>query len=120
MVRLHPLCCCQWGCPILQPHRWLIESRLSGESGVLHDTIIIMKDAAPGSLCLPEIKGGPSPFVYVPHPQPELVFDTRTRLLYKFPEFRIALVCHDEANIAGVVADWLTGQNIRQAQSLGT
>ncbi|KAF8556336.1 hypothetical protein OG21DRAFT_656539 [Imleria badia] len=36
----------------------------------------------------PEIKGGPSPFFFF---RPSRVFDTRTRLLYDFPEFRIAL-----------------------------
>jgi hypothetical protein len=77
--------------------RRLIEFRLnSGGSGVLCNTIT--RDG-PGSIFITQIRGGPSPFFYILYPQ--LVFDTRTRLFYKFPQFHIALVCRDETNVAG-------------------
>ena len=82
------------------PDRKFIEFRINGESGLLCDTIPINVPGR-GFLGTPDIVGNlkQSPFLFV---EPlYMVFDTRTRLLHEFPEFRIAMVRHDEPNIAG-------------------
>jgi hypothetical protein len=38
------------------------------------------------------LESGSSPFLYIP--AENLVFDTRTRTFYHFPEFRTVLVCN--------------------------
>ncbi|KAI9566574.1 hypothetical protein HD554DRAFT_2114908, partial [Boletus coccyginus] len=67
----------------------LIEWQLDGESGMLYNTTVFN---LPKSGFVPEclgLWGGKSRFLFIPHLQ--LMFDTRTRLLYKFPKFCIAL-----------------------------
>lgn len=80
-------------------HRTLLEFRLDAESGALPDTV---------SLDVPAInlfKSGPlrldggqkllarSRLLSIPNRL--LIFDTRTRVFYEFPEFRVARVCRD-------------------------
>ena len=64
---------------------------------MLRDTIAM---DLPRSCLMPKVEGGPSPFFFILPLQS--VFDTRTRLFYKFPEFHIALVCREEPNIADI------------------
>jgi len=70
----------------------LLEFRLNDESGELVDSVVMDGPADTDfhpfgrqKMCTRK-----SPFLYIPT-APGLVFDTRTRLFYEFPEYRVAL-----------------------------
>ncbi|KAH0834259.1 hypothetical protein J3R83DRAFT_11615 [Lanmaoa asiatica] len=87
-----------------EPQQWtLLEFRLNAESGVLCDTVALEIPVS-SPYYYPEINRGrgplaQSPFLcirlrswsWVPDPTLELVFDTRTRVLYDLPKFRVVL-----------------------------
>ena len=78
-------------------HRRLILSWLDVESGVLRDTVAYhVPKTGNFSFRLPLLCGGTA-FLFIPNIA--LVFCTRTRHFYKFPDFRIALVCRAETNL---------------------
>ena len=80
-----------------RPCRTLLEFRLDAESGALCDTVIL--DVPVSHVHGLVLFGGQKPLVCSPFlaiPSQSLVFDTRTRAFYEFPNFRIALVCCDQ------------------------
>ena len=77
-------------------HRRLIIFWLDVESGALRDTVAYDLPNT-GNSSPSRLRGGTA-FLFIP--DLALVFCTRTRHFYKFPEFRIALVCRAETNLA--------------------
>jgi len=79
---------------MMMPPGWtLLEFRLDAESGALCETIILDVPVSRDDRRL-ELYGGQKPLVCPPFltiPSQNLVFDTRTRVFYGFPNFRIAL-----------------------------
>ncbi|KAH0834257.1 hypothetical protein J3R83DRAFT_11613 [Lanmaoa asiatica] len=83
------------------PQWTLLEFRLNAESGVLCDTVTLDVPIPCRGYCEIDRGRGPlaqspflciSPRLWVPNPYPYLVFDTRTRVFYEFPKFRVVLV----------------------------
>jgi hypothetical protein len=73
-------------------HRKLLEFRWNDESGELVDSIVMNGPADTSfSYSMENLHAGKSPFLYIPS-CPQQVFDTRTRVFYELPEFRVALV----------------------------
>lgn len=79
-----------WTCVHSSSHRQLLEFRLNDWSGELYDSAVI--DPPESTLLRVELHGGRSPFFYIMADQACMVFDTRTRVFYELPKFRIALV----------------------------
>lgn len=77
-------------------HRRLIIFWLDVESGALRDTVAYDLPNT-GNSSPSRLRGGIA-FLFIP--DLALVFCTRTRHFYKFPDFRIALVCRAETNLA--------------------
>jgi len=75
-------------------YRKLSEFRLNDESGELVDLAVM--DGPADTFFHPFVRqkicARKSPFLYITTGD-GLVFDTRTRVFYKFPEYRVALVC---------------------------
>jgi hypothetical protein len=71
-----------------------LEVRLNDGSGELVDSIVMDGPAGTSfGYSSKKIRARKSPFLSIPTTrQQHLVFDTRTRVFYKFPEFRISLV----------------------------
>jgi hypothetical protein len=77
------------------PCRTLLEFRLNAESGALCDTVTLDVLVLDVDNHL-EFGGGQKQFARSPFltiPSVGLVFDTRTRAFYEFPDLCIALVC---------------------------
>jgi len=84
------------------PPWWtLLEFRLNAESGVLCDTVTLDVPVLDGIDRHPQLDSEQALFACSPFlsmSEQDLVFDTRTRVFYKFPDLRIALVCCDQQN----------------------
>ena len=74
-------------------YRKLLEFRLNGESGELVDSAVIdgPADTPPYDHGREKFFARNSPFLSI-STTPRMVFDTRTRVFYELPEFRVALV----------------------------
>jgi hypothetical protein len=83
------------------PYRTLLEFRLNAESGALCDTVTLDVPVSVVDREL-ELDGGQKLFAHSPFltlPNQNLVFDTRTRVFYEFPDLCIALVCCDQRRV---------------------
>jgi len=68
-----------------------LEFRWNDESGELVDSIVMNGPADTSfGYSMEKLHAGKSPFLYIPS-CPQQVFDTRTRVFYELPEFRVAL-----------------------------
>ena len=84
------------------PCRTLLEFRLNAETGALCDTVTLDVPVSDVKRNL-EFDGGQKLFARSPFltlPNQNLVFDTRTRVFYEFPDLCIALVCCDQQRVA--------------------
>lgn len=72
-----------------------MEFCLNDESGEVYDSLTIDPPAwAWSDLCWMELEGGKTRFLFIPVEDPNgVVFDTKTRLFYAVPRWRVALVC---------------------------
>ena len=99
------------------PCRTLLELRLDAESGALRDTVIFdvpVSRASDRHFGLNEEPPPGPPFLAIQ--SQGLVFDTRTRVFYDFPDPSIALVCLKDCVVCPM-ANWPLGYNTAATRS---